>query len=271
MSKKAFSGYLPQPLSARSLTLDREHQDTLADSTRKKNYFINQAYLSEYANMPAYRCELQDTHGIHLSGLEWVVYSHMWWCSTMPHGEGIREDKRAPIFDGNPYHPAFLGGIFVVRHLADNLDVTPEQIEEVIISLEEVGLIVSETQVVPTPDENGEWANQKEGGFPVYPLPYPRNEPVLVNTGETSSAPAEKPKQVYFIQGVETKRIKIGVSVDPNARLRSLVASEPLTLLKAIPGNVKEEKALHKRFMHLCIHGEWFEPDEELIRFIESL
>lgn len=144
---------------------------------RKKNYFINQEYLSEYATMPAYRCELQDIHDIHLSGLEWIVYSHMWWCSTMPHGEGDREDKLAPIFDGNPYHPRYCGGIFVVEHLADNLDVAPEQIEKAIVSLEAEGLIISQTQVSPDPEELYEWVEQYKDGVPVYPLPYPRNVP----------------------------------------------------------------------------------------------
>ena len=81
----------------------------------------------------------------------------------------------------------------------------------------------------------------------------------------------QKTKQIYFIQGSETKRIKIGYSVNPKARLQSLSASEPLTLLKTIPGNAEEEKKLHKRFQHLRRHGEWFEADEELIQFIKSL
>ncbi len=222
--------------------------------------------------MPAYRCELRDKHGIHLSGFEWTVYSHMWWCSTMPHGEGIKEDKLAYIFDGNPYHPSLLGGIFVVNHLANNLDVTPEQVEKAIVSLEEVGLVASETRVSLTKEEILEWQRQKQRGFPIYPLSYPRDEPIFLERDETpSTSTTKKPKQIYFIQGQETKRIKIGISVDPKARLSGLSASEPLTLLKAIPGNAKEEKELHKRFEPFRIHGEWFEPDEELIRFIESL
>ena len=143
---------------------------------RQKSYFINQAYLSKYGNMPAYRCKLRDEHGIGLNGFQWTVYYHLWWCSTMPHGESIRKDKLSFIYDGNPYHPSFLGGIFAVNHLADNLDVLPEQIEEALVFLEKVGLIVSQTRVSPTEDEISEWQQQKERGSPAYPLPY-RNVP----------------------------------------------------------------------------------------------
>lgn len=77
---------------------------------------------------------------------------------------------------------------------------------------------------------------------------------------------------VYFIQtGVyDDDPIKIGVAYSVATRLSQLQTGSPweLRLLGTIPGGVAEESALHKRFSHLHIRGEWFEGASELLSFI---
>ena len=78
-------------------------------------------------------------------------------------------------------------------------------------------------------------------------------------------------RDVYFVQGVETKRIKIGVSSNVPNRVAQLVSSEPLELLGVIKGGgVKLEGKLHKKFAELRVHKEWFEPGQELVKYIEN-
>src|SRR6267143_784005 len=76
---------------------------------------------------------------------------------------------------------------------------------------------------------------------------------------------------LYFIQGQQTKLIKIGVSKDPMKRLEDHQTSSPdrLTLLGAV--HTYSEKYIHRRFERDRVHGEWFRPSEELLAFIKSL
>jgi len=86
---------------------------------------------------------------------------------------------------------------------------------------------------------------------------------------------------IYFIQAVESKRIKIGFtngdsySARKNAakqRLNALQVGSPeeLTLLFTIEGSQSEEGALHKRFSTHRVRGEWFECRDELRAFVEA-
>ena len=44
-----------------------------------------------------------------------------------------------------------------------------------------------------------------------------------------------------------------------------------LELIGCIRGaGQKDEKALHRKFSHLRLHGEWFEPARELLNFIAT-
>lgn len=76
----------------------------------------------------------------------------------------------------------------------------------------------------------------------------------------------------YFIESGMTGLIKIGRSVDPENRLKSLQTASPdkLTLLKVIPEQVVSESELHERFAHLRRQGEWFEAAEEIQEFIKA-
>jgi hypothetical protein len=75
---------------------------------------------------------------------------------------------------------------------------------------------------------------------------------------------------IYFIG--RPGLVKIGRSVDPWARLGKLQtgAAEPLRMLLTMPGGAAQENALHRRFAHLRVHGEWFRLTADLADFIEA-
>lgn len=79
-------------------------------------------------------------------------------------------------------------------------------------------------------------------------------------------------KQVYFIQNTDTGSIKIGNSVDPGARLKSLQCGSDgqFVLLGSISGGRKEEAEIHTRFASYRMSGEWFNPSKELMEYIKS-
>lgn len=79
-------------------------------------------------------------------------------------------------------------------------------------------------------------------------------------------------QSVYFIQATSGP-IKIGIALDPRARLAGLQIShfEELALLAAVPGGINLETQLHRRFAHLRIRGEWFRDGPELRREIARL
>lgn len=89
------------------------------------------------------------------------------------------------------------------------------------------------------------------------------------------SLPTDKRRSarwVYFIQcgPYDDDPIKIGVADDVPARLAQLQTASPwpLRLLGFIRGDFDEEGALHDRFRHLHVRGEWFEGAPELLAFI---
>lgn len=79
---------------------------------------------------------------------------------------------------------------------------------------------------------------------------------------------------IYFIQGATTRLIKVGKAADCQDRLSDLQTGSPdkLHLLKEVyTDDYAAEKILHRRFRYCRAHGEWFFPDEKLIRFMEQL
>lgn len=75
---------------------------------------------------------------------------------------------------------------------------------------------------------------------------------------------------IYFIQGVDGGPVKIGLATSPTDRLRQLQTASPveLRILRVIEGAVKkDESAIHRKFNHLHIRGEWFSEKvmEELL------
>lgn len=75
---------------------------------------------------------------------------------------------------------------------------------------------------------------------------------------------------VYFVQQGDSGAIKIGCSKDPTKRLATLQCghSEHLRMLTCAPGTQQQERALHDRFAHLRVSGEWFRPGDDLLAYI---
>lgn len=83
---------------------------------------------------------------------------------------------------------------------------------------------------------------------------------------------------VYFIGAVveegKAGAVKIGYSSHhPNRRMKELQTGHPgkLYLILYIEGTMDLEKALHRRFEHLWLHGEWFRWEGELHDYIWGL
>lgn len=77
---------------------------------------------------------------------------------------------------------------------------------------------------------------------------------------------------VYFVQSMDTERIKIGFTRNLKKRMSKMQtdSSEQLKVLFAFDPLPIEEKALHTAFADHRVHGEWFSPDSELLEFIEE-
>ena len=87
----------------------------------------------------------------------------------------------------------------------------------------------------------------------------------------------QRTNYVYFIRAMESGNIKIGYTYDPADRLKDLQvgSSEELKYMFVVPVSCEEvakslEYEFHTKFAHLNIRGEWFEPDKELIEFVEK-
>jgi hypothetical protein len=77
---------------------------------------------------------------------------------------------------------------------------------------------------------------------------------------------------VYFIQAKSGGPIKIGTAENVFRRLRGLQQGNAsrLRIVATMPGDRGLEQELHQRFRAFRMHGEWFEPGEELLGFIKT-
>ena len=75
---------------------------------------------------------------------------------------------------------------------------------------------------------------------------------------------------IYFIQEGRQGNIKIGISSNPERRLRGLQTGNPsdLNLLFHMPGDRFLEQCLHEKFRYHHISGEWFKPSADIFRHI---
>lgn len=80
-------------------------------------------------------------------------------------------------------------------------------------------------------------------------------------------------RSIYFIRAEAGGLVKIGVSGNPTARLRSMQVGCPgrLLLLAAFKAKPFAEAALHTRFAADRVHGEWFTMSPRIRRFIEMV
>jgi len=77
---------------------------------------------------------------------------------------------------------------------------------------------------------------------------------------------------VYFLAAGPFIKIGKG-SGDATKRASELQTGcpYPITILATMPGGVREEKALHRRFARIRAHGEWFRAEDFLLNFIASI
>lgn len=90
---------------------------------------------------------------------------------------------------------------------------------------------------------------------------------------QAKKSPKNKGGYVYFIQGQCGGAIKVGYSVNPRIRLKELQTGYPDTLLilAIIPGTQHTEATLHRQFDASRLKGEWFRPDDYVVKAIKEL
>lgn len=79
---------------------------------------------------------------------------------------------------------------------------------------------------------------------------------------------------IYFVQGIDSTLIKIGFAKNLRQRLCALRSGSPdqlhvLGITETDDPRV-EERALHVKFAHLRMAGEWFRAAPELLRHIAA-
>lgn len=77
---------------------------------------------------------------------------------------------------------------------------------------------------------------------------------------------------IYFIQGNETRLIKIGHARHALERLSHLQTGSPdiLDLIGVQIGHKDKEKELHALFSNYRMHGEWFESCQQIYIYIKN-
>jgi len=73
---------------------------------------------------------------------------------------------------------------------------------------------------------------------------------------------------IYFVQAVQGGNIKIGKSINPLDRIKTLQASSPVLLkpLRITMGTSAVERYLHELFAEDRVYGEWFRPTPRLLQ-----
>jgi hypothetical protein len=90
----------------------------------------------------------------------------------------------------------------------------------------------------------------------------------------SSTPPVRRTRSLYFIQKGVDGPIKIGVASAVGSRIKTLQVgnAEPLKLLLTVDQSDDfNERALHRKFRHLRLEGEWFRPAPDLVEFIRSV
>jgi len=100
-----------------------------------------------------------------------------------------------------------------------------------------------------------------------------RSRPISVAPCRQLTLRAFGVHKVYFVQESGMHAIKIGTAKNVDRRVKAMVVGTPhlLSVLAIIEGNREVESALHKRFAHARIRGEWFRATPDLLAFIDDL
>ena len=77
---------------------------------------------------------------------------------------------------------------------------------------------------------------------------------------------------IYFIQSVNGGPVKIGYAANIQERFECIQAMSPviLRIVSVMNGDRGSEGHLHRYFGKIRLHGEWFSPTEELLRFVKK-
>ena len=78
---------------------------------------------------------------------------------------------------------------------------------------------------------------------------------------------------VYFIQGKLTQRIKIGSTqclIDERMKELQTGSPDELNFIGAYFGSQYSETQVHDLFSKSRLHGEWFEPTDDIFKFIAN-
>jgi hypothetical protein len=80
-----------------------------------------------------------------------------------------------------------------------------------------------------------------------------------------------KPRLVYFALDDKEELVKIGSSVDPQARTRQFRAEgRPSRIVSSRRGGFEDERWFHRRFAEYRVSGEWFEYRGALKAYVQA-
>jgi excisionase family DNA binding protein len=102
----------------------------------------------------------------------------------------------------------------------------------------------------------------------------PKKEPASSRAKPTVKRALELKRRAEFVYFFRSGPfVKIGTTRNIKSRLQNLQISHPtpIALVGTIPGGVRVERELHRRFASLRVNGEWFREVEDLAVYIANL
>jgi hypothetical protein len=78
---------------------------------------------------------------------------------------------------------------------------------------------------------------------------------------------------LYFVEAAAVNAMKIGITGDLDQRLAGIQQALPINieLAATVRGTTRQEHALHLRFAHIRMRGDWFQITDELRSFVNAL